>query len=180
MSHFAGDSAGFENFVLQFFYSYLPCHFTFLINTSHKSMWSWRKCSSNSEMPLQLSVTFTFLAHMYYAAVLSHGSMCIFFVQRHNVPWLECHCGAADLILPSPESCTFTFNYASCWYSSAQREFFPCWWSCFSWAFPSSSRRNYTLKSKVVIQSVLISKTGFLICYKQISLIFKRRVCDWL
>lgn len=37
-----------------------------------------------------------------------------------------------------------------------------------------------TLKSQVVIQSVLISETGFLICYVQISLIFRRRVCDWL
>lgn len=137
-----------------------------------------------AEMQQQLknatsSVTFTFFAHMYYAAVLSHGNMCTVFSQRYNVLWLECSCGAADLILPSPEGCTFAFSYTSCWYSLAQREFFTCWWCCFSWAFPSSNRRNYTLKSQVVIQSVLISKTGFLICYMQISLIF-RRVCDWL
>lgn len=94
-------------------------------------------------MPLQSSVTFTFLAHTYYAAVLSHGSMYASFPQRYSVPWLECSCGAADLILSCPEGCTFAFSCASCWCSPAQREFFTCWWCCFSWAFPSSSRRNY-------------------------------------
>lgn len=106
-------------------------------------MWSWRKCSSNSKMPLQSSVTFTLLAHTYYAAVLSHGNVYTSFPQRYNVPWLECSCGAADWILPCPEGCTFAFSYASCWYSPAQREFFTCWYCCFSWAFPSSSSRNY-------------------------------------
>ena len=65
---------------------------------------------------------------------------------------------------------------------SCPKGFFPCWWCCFSWAFPSSSSRSCTLKSQVqvVIKLVSISETGFLVCYMHISLIFGRRVCGWL
>lgn len=94
------------------------------------------------------------------------------FSPKYNVrpaSWLECNCDAADLILPCPKSCTFAFSYASCLYSPAQREFFTCWWCCSSWAFPSSSRRNYTLKSQVqVVIQTIKSETGLLICYMQI------------
>lgn len=61
------------------------------------------------------------------------------------------------------------FQLASCLYSPAQREFFTCWWCCSSWAFPSFSRMNYTLKSQVqVVIQTIKSETGLLICYMQI------------
>lgn len=47
---------------------------------------------------VRMSVTFTFLAHMYYAAILNHGTMYTFFF-----PQVQCYaCDAADLILPCP------------------------------------------------------------------------------
>lgn len=173
MSHFAGSSVKLGDFVLWFFYSisHVILHFE---EISHKNLIvEAMQLQLKNACSVRMSVTFTFLARMYYAAVLNHGTTYTwFFPPKYNVrpaSWLECNCDAVDLILPCPKSCTFAFSYASCLYSPAQREFFTCWWCCSSWAFPSSSRRNYTPKSQVqVVIQTIKSETGLLICYMQI------------
>lgn len=113
---------------------------------------------------VRMSVAFTFLAHTYYAAILNYGTMCAIFP------------------LPRPGCCTFAFSSTTCLYSPAQRDSFTCWWCHFSWAFPSSSRRNYALKSQVQVVKPTISlnfrnRFPYLLhANMQISVIFRRRV----